>query len=140
MSPLLQPMTVFVTLSATEIFEDCNRLAERIEAQLREVSTIFGLNEQSKVIIDENTTYKKSNQIIPYQQYYGYFQPNVVPPADPNYRNFTRLWDSIIQINTSPTVKVIPANLYFAPDFSKYFQGRLQSDLTFRLVNRFRKK
>ena len=63
MSPLLQPMTVFVTLSATEIFEDCNRLAERIEAQLREVSTIFGLNEQSKEIIDENTTYKKSNQI-----------------------------------------------------------------------------
>ena len=98
MSPLLQPMTAFVTLSATEIFEDCNRLAERIEAQLREVSTIFGLNEKSKEIIDEDTTYKKSNQIIPYQQYFGHFQPGVVPDTNPNFINFSRLWDSIIQI------------------------------------------
>ena len=106
MSPLLQPMTAFVTL----------------------------LNEKSKEIIDEDTTYKKSNQIIPYQQYFGHFQPGVVPPTNPNFINFSRLWDSIIQINTSPTVKVIPANLYFAPDFSKY-SGVLSYELEDDRIN-----
>ena len=121
-SPLLEPLTCFIELEAEQIFEDANELANRITAKLRQVNEIFGLTSQTRQLISEKQeNYRIANNVIPFIQTNGYLQNGT--DIENKY-----LYNDILKIITSPCVKTIPANLWYAPDFSKYELQLTSSD------------
>lgn len=113
-SPLLEPLTCFIELEAEQIFEDANELANRITAKLRQVNEIFGLTADTRQLITQKQdNYKIANQVIPFIQTNGYIGGS----ADEDNK---LLYNDILKIITSNTVKLLPSNLWYSPDFSKY--------------------
>ena len=132
-TPNLRPLTSFIELEATDLLMDATALANKINEKLHQ--SLPGVGNNSDDINNYQTNvygftkrYRKSSQLLPYNNYQGYFPLHAFPQAanpaviagdgfvDGTYLN-TQLWNTIDTYFSGGCKQIIPAN--FQPGFNK---------------------
>lgn len=139
-TPDLRPLTSFIELEATDLLMDATALASKINEKLHQ--SLPGVGSNSDDINQYHTNvygftrrYKKSAQLLPYNNYEGYFPNHAYPqqiPDDEQNTSFpatdetgyiqltylnTQIWNSIDSYFIGGCKQIIPAN--YQPGFNK---------------------
>tara|TARA_R110002051_G_scaffold88184_4_gene155448 strand:+ start:906 stop:7382 length:6477 start_codon:yes stop_codon:yes gene_type:complete len=139
--PELKPQTAFILLDAAELFTDLETLANRINDILHQRLPTLGLelDNYSDYLLNTqeyDEDYQKGSSVIPYALINnGYYDPALynkdLSPAPPkfmyNLGTMQGMWDTIPNISSGGTVKVITANFQPGYNFAithtnKYYQ------------------
>ena len=129
-TPDLKPLTSFIELEAQDLLMDATALANKINEKLHQ--SLPGIGENSDDINNYQTNvygftkrYKKSSQLLPFNQYEGYWPDHAYPQTSGvagegflslSYTN-TEIWNSIDTYFSGGCKQIIPAN--FQPGFNK---------------------
>jgi len=122
--PDLAPLTSFIVLEASDLLMDASALAAKINETLHASLGTVGNNSETLASYETNIygftrRYKKSCQLLPFNQTAGYYpyQPYTQNDGQGNDDGFnttyynTQLWDSIDTYFTGGTKQIIPANI-----------------------------
>jgi len=138
-TPDLRPLTSFIELEATDLLMDATALAAKINEKLHQSLPSVGensddINQYHTNVYGFTRRYKKSSQLLPYNNYEGYYPNHCFtqqipdaeqsnPPAtnetgykDLTYLN-TQLWNSLDTYFAGGCKQVIVAN--YQPGFNK---------------------
>jgi hypothetical protein len=141
-TPDLQPLTSFIVLEAEDLLMDATALADKINEKLH--ASLPGVGNNSQDLDNYQTNiygftkrYKKSSQLLPFNNYEGYYPYYIYPRNDnrnpalliapliyykggcwPNLTQANNLqWTTIDPYYAGGTKQIIPANLQ--PGFNK---------------------
>ena len=131
-TPNLKPLTSFVELEATDLLMDATALANKINEKLHQSLPAVGnnsddINQYQTNVFGFTKRYKKSSQLLPFNNYEGYYPSHAYPVNDRTeaipqggfsnltYLN-TQIWNTIDPYFSGGCKQIIPAN--FQPGFN----------------------
>ena len=149
-TPNLKPLTSFIELEATDLLMDATALANKINEKLHQSLPAVGnnsddINQYQTNVYGFTRRYKKSSQLLPYNNYEGYYPLHAYPQTDgtatggfnSTYLN-TQMWNTIDSYFSGGCKQIIPAN--YQPGFNNIdfvgFNSNLYLDMDEYLQDR----